>query len=630
MSDIQKIPEHEDHIDRIRKDHVPAAGDVFLKKDTFYADRLLIRLKEEVSEGVFAYESIDPETGEVLVAEDERRGTISLSSLKEYYRLLLGGLDETLAAGAAIIGGDAKAGEKRIFKAEGEDPAGDPDTPDTIALTKGRSKEDVAAMLQRAERVEDRLAEVRHMAKLIMAQKRRELERNVEKMEAVLKEYSKKVKSLVKVITVLNLYTGKTVALEAVTDGEAADPSEKLHIRQRILYMDEEMCAHLDHEADYQDIPTFIEMLKDPGFRDLIVPEPRCIVAVKPKRFDMGYSSGNSLYDHQREAWNRHTYLILRNGEKVFVSESDDLECWKWVFPHKDHESAFAAKMADPRTSFKDSIQHDHEADNYRVIKFVMTVQGIIDNAAATLGPFDAQPNIAKNRNVVLVRDDEDALGTGLPSFSEFRKKKNALLRRGKRVVYIPGPSYRDGINSRRWHGGGDFRRYYAYENSEPETPGEGVYNLRKEKEGEKFWFSYLPGGTVWPRNYWEDEHERRRKEGWTPAMDHVLNYDDTSSAELQAYFDDRTKREEYRSMMPVLKRALLEKKNEEAAEEAFIDLMLNHLHREEPCCGIMRQDIREAIAWWKEKVIFTRPLRSDDAKAWRMILRRVKGEKQQ
>ena len=68
----------------------------------------------------------------------------------------------------------------------------------------------------------------------------------------------------------------------------------------------------------------------------------------------------------------------------------------------------------------------------------------------------------------------------------------------------------------------------------------------------------------------------------------------------------------------------------ESTYEEAFIDLMLNHLHREEPCCGITRQDIREAIAWWKEKVIFTRPLRSDDAKAWRMILRRVKGEKQQ
>ena len=106
--------------------------------------------------------------------------------------------------------------------------------------------------------------------------------------------------------------------------------------------------------------------------------------------------------------------------------------------------------------------------------------------------------------------------------------------------------------------------------------------------------------------------------------MDHVLNYDDTSAAELQAYFDDRTKREEYSSMMPVLKRALLEKKNEEAAEEAFIDLMLNHLHSEELCCGITRQDIREAIAWWKEKVIFTRPLSADDAKAFRMIKARL------
>ena len=31
-----------------------------------------------------------------------------------------------------------------------------------------------------------------------------------------------------------------------------------------------------------------------------------------------------------------------------------------------------------------------------------------------------------------------------------------------------------------------------------------------------------------------------------------------------------------------------------------------------------------EAITWWKEKVIFTRPLRSDDKKAWSMIKSRI------
>ena len=76
---------------------------------------------------------------------------------------------------------------------------------------------------------------------------------------------------------------------------------------------------------------------------------------------------------------------------------------------------------------------------------------------------------------------------------------------------------------------------------------------------------------------------------------------------------------------MPILKQTLFEKRKEEGDETAFIDLMLHSLHDEDPCCGISVNDVREAVAWWKEKVIFTRPLRSDDAKAWRMIKKRIK-----
>jgi len=47
---------------------------------------------------------------------------------------------------------------------------------------------------------------------------------------------------------------------------------------------------------------------------------------------------------------------------------------------------------------------------------------------------------------------------------------------------------------------------------------------------------------------------------------------------------------------------------------------MLHTLHGENLCCGVTEDDVREAIKWWKEKVIFTRPLTKDDAKAWRMI----------
>jgi hypothetical protein len=341
----------------------------------------------------------------------------------------------------------------------------------------------------------------------------------------------------------------------------------------------------------------------------------------------MGYRSGDPYYDAAMEQWNKHTYLILRNGEKMYVVDSDDLDCHEWMFPHKDHEAAFAAKMADPATSFKDSLARSHKSDNYRAMRLAAFIQGILDHDDV-MGPFDRETSVMKMKNVVLVRDDEDVLGSGLPPFRDFQKEKNALLRRGKRVIYIPSRGYQERLGGPKYYDSGDYRRYYAYESSKPGVPGVGLYSLQKEKGDTKFWFSYLPDGTVWPKNIWEDSHDRRRREGWTPSMRYVLNYDDTTSEELQAYFDDRTKREEFREMMPILKRALLEKRREEAGEDAFVNLILHDLHGGDPCCGVTEDDVREAIKWWKEKVIFTRPLTRDDAKAWRMIKNALMGKK--
>ena len=350
-------------------------------------------------------------------------------------------------------------------------------------------------------------------------------------------------------------------------------------------------------------------------------------MAVKPKRFDMGYRSGDHWYDAQRELWNRHTYLVLRNGERLYAVDSDDLECWDWVFPHKDHESAFAEKMADPGRAFKDSLARDHKDENYRVMRFAMFVQGILDRGEV-MGPMAGEPNLMKMQGVVLVRDDEDGLGTGLAPWKTFQEEKNALLRRGKRIVYIPSRGWRESATGPKYYDSGDYRRYYVNEGSKPGAPAEGIYSLRADSGNRvsRFWFSYLPGGTVWPKSCWEQEHDRRRYEGWTPSMRYVLNYDDTTSAELQAYFDDRSKRTEFREMMPILKRALLEKRREEADEDAFVKLMLHGLHDGDCCSGVTEADVRSAIAWWKEKVIFTRPLSKDDAKAWRMIRKRLEG----
>ncbi len=285
--------------------------------------------------------------------------------------------------------------------------------------------------------------------------------------------------------------------------------------------------------------------------------------------------------------------------------------------------------------SFKDSLRKNHENVRYRTTKYMVFLQGLID-AKDILAPMKQHPNIMKHQGIELIRDDENLIGTGRMKWEDFRKEKNKLIRRGTRILYDGGGIYRDG--NTKWNSGGDFTKDYTYEYSKPQTPGWGVYHadnyecVQRHENGKPvkgrasyLVFRYLPGDTVWTRGlYGYDETERKNRVAWKYEPRHVLNYDAVTTEELQGYLSDRTLREEFRDMMPMLKKTLLEKRKEDADEKAFKDLVAaEERKRTGQECPAERID--QAVAWWKEKVIFTRPLRSNDAKAYKMILQYLK-----
>lgn len=619
--------QQEIHVDPYKKavqEHEPTAGDYYASPSPRFNTREIIRLKEKnLVDGKYPRWTFET----ILGRNDDE--TISEESLKNYYRPLLGDFEKTLAYAQQVVDGESE-------KVASELLAGQESTPstDTEALMASGSRYQVASMLDESERMRNTLKEIHLTANIIIENKKAELEKRLDQMGEFLAEMNKKVENLVKIITVLNLYTGKNVDIQQVSDGESADPGEPLSLRQRILYMDEELCAELDHEADYTDIPTFIESLRNPAFLGVIAPEPRCVVAVKPKHREMGYRSGDHYYDAARDAWNRHTYLVFRNGEKVYVLDSEDLELWDHAFPHSDFEEKFQQQMADPRQSFKDSLQKDHESERYRTTKYMVFLQGIVDSSDI-LGPFKTAPNIIKHQGIDLVRDDENLIGTGRKPWREFRDEKNKLIRRGTRILYDGGKRLSDGRD--HWNSGGEFPRYYAYAASMPETPGSGIYHadvyeqvLRYEHgkavtgPADFLVFRYMPGDTIWKRVVWGfDEVDRKNKVAWRYRESHVLNYDAVTVDELQGYLSDRTMREDFRDMMPLLKKALLEKIAERKDEEAFKALMAETIRRETGRV-VGDEEMDEAISAWKTSVIYSRPLKSDDAKAFRMIKKQL------
>lgn len=603
--------------------HIPRSGDIYVERNPSRNGFHVLRLKERSGEeGSYRW------TYENLVGEYYSK-TIGEDSLRNYYRPLLNGFEEILSLAEKTVEGNAD--EVAALIGAGENKKQETSSEELMAT---ESPEHIKAMLDSSQRLQNKLEEIRLMTDILIEAKKAELEAKLREMDKYLSVVNEKVSALVKVISVLNIYTGRTVDLHLINEGNAASPEEPLSLRQRIIFMDEELCVHLDHEADYTDVPAFFEWLKEPANRDIVIPEPRSIVTLKPKRFGMDYRSGDSLYDRLRNEWNRHTYILLRNGDNLWWAESDDLEVWDWAFPHENFEEAFQESLRKDR-HFVDSRIKEHDAVKFRITKYMTFIQGLIDQRPDIIGTVSVRPNLLKLTGIRLVRDDENLIGTGRKPWEEFLKEKNASIRRGTRIVYVAGKYW----NGESYYGkcadSGGFVKYYTYAYSRPAPPTTGLYSadvvetvVRHENHKPvrepypKLVIKYLPGDEVFDKSDWE-YRERKNRVSWWFDMKYVINYDAVTLDELTGYLEDRTIRSEFASMLPLLKRVLVYKKKEMQEEDLFKRLLVSDVRKEtgsEPS----PEAVDSAVAWWKEKVIFSRPLNSDDTKAWKMIRARV------
>lgn len=615
-------PIHINPYENATKTHVPAAGDVYATKSPSFNGREIFRLVKR--SGEHSWETVNAFTG-------EHSRKISDDSLKQYYRWIQNEFSEISSLATSIVSG--KASEAALLITGGQEAP----QADSESLMATESPEHIEALLESSERIKNKMEEAQLVAKCMIEERKARLDAMLHDMNGYLAKVNEKVANLVKIITVLNLYTGATVDIHHIAEGDPAPKDEPLSMRQRILFMDEELCVHIDHEADYRDVNLFFDWLKDPANRDIIVPEKRCVVCLKPKRFPMDYRSGDAHYDAQRNIWNRHTYVVIRNGENLWWFESEDLEVYEWAFPHEDFEEKFAERMRN-ETAWKDHTVREHDAATYRVTKYMMFLQGLIDQRQDLIGPTAERLNLMKLQGIRLVRDDENLIGTGRKPWKEFRDEKNALIRRGTRILYVAGSCWSDSYKRRPIPCSGQFVRYYSNEWSMPSFPGTGLYSadeievVHHYDHGQpvmakhpRLVFKYLPGDEVFDRTEYE-YRQRKQRVSWEFDPRYVLNYDAVSIEELQGYLEDRTLRTEFASMIPILVEMRSHKVAEQKDEEAFKTLLSDTIFRQTGK-AVPEKTIEEAVAWWKGKVIFTRALRSDDRKAWGMIMKRIKSQ---
>lgn len=614
---------------RDRRGHIPAAGDIYFNKDTHYPTILrLTGIKEEGS-----YRRCECEEYNLLENNWEKARSRSDNELKEYYALLLNDLEEVLAIARKAIGGDYSALNALLNEAD--------DTPQTMALMTSRPAEQVLSVTEKAERLEDKISTVKNCMNMIISAMRAQMEARVDAVKKKLSRVQDYVQNLQRIITVMNLYTGQSVDVTVICDGAKAPSAEPIHVRQRILFMDEEYLADAENGGiDYEKTDVFCDWLRKPANRDIVLPESKCIVAMKPKRYDKEYSRDYYL-NKELNAWNHHTLIVIRDGERLFLIDSDDLELYGTAIPYSDQAERFqkrydALSEGGRRVYESDlaAIKKESEALGFMYLKYISFLQGMVDSGKI----FDlsqGRPNFAKEEGVVYVYDDEMAVGTGR-DWESFRNSLNKEIRRGTRILF--SPKAQDG----RYSGVscGKPNRTYWHEDSIPRCPSAGVYNVdyptktnyvknpstgRYESvtvKGERLAIFYTPART-WK---WNDDAADRR-ETWLYNPDFCINYDLLTVEAIDAFMADRTQRASFRGWMPLLQEARKHLLKEKADEDAFKNALGWEILKENP--DIYQECLPglldESIDWWKRKVIFTRPLTSDDAKAWRMIKGRVK-----
>jgi hypothetical protein len=119
----------------------------------------------------------------------------------------------------------------------------------------------------------------------------------------------------------IDLYAGLSEETEKIRDGEPAAYDEKLCVRQRMLFMDEECLPHYTAGGmTFKNVEAFDRWLCE--HYTTLLPEPRCVVAFRVRREKRQYDGPNdisSFIDFWLESQtDLLTFLYIRNGEQVY------------------------------------------------------------------------------------------------------------------------------------------------------------------------------------------------------------------------------------------------------------------------------------------------------------------------
>jgi hypothetical protein len=443
-------------------------------------------------------------------------------------------------------------------------------------------------------------------------------------MAAKMGALNKQIKLATEAISVLQTYLGTHEEIVNIKKGTPAAADTIIHMRQLLLFMDEE-CTIAAEEGgiDCESIEQFDKWLCDPKHRDQVIPEQKAIVALKIRRTSKEYK--DEWESSVKNAANRMVYILIRNGENLYRIYTE-LRLGGVLFPTKDEFEEFFYekrfnwdKHKDERISMtpgsRSYMQAMEKAESVQreYFKVLILIQGILDRTKI----FEPMPipelrvNICNledcTKYIAFIYDAENLLTCGKLTYDEWLKNANSKINVGIRVI-------------------GKFRSYYSTDRDSRITPKNSghpnqdeLYTIEGQMDGA--YFFRFDRGEIWS-GYQLREAKRRASYKVHISDKFIINFDSVTTEEVNYYINSRINRHHYIDMIPLMRLVVKLKEKEAKEEEPFRLLLISEIckaHKVEISLAAAKVD--ELIQWWKFKNLTHRALKSEDAKAIRMIV---------
>ncbi len=475
------------------------------------------------------------------------------------------------------------------------------------------------------------------------------------RFEGVVAAFQKEVKRIQKIITIIELYLGIHETILQIQEGPLASEDAPITFRQRILFMDEEVGDPRldkygnDEGLDFRNIEAFDSWLCDNQNYKKVIPEEKCVCVFKVRRKEKhGHNvGGNPFVSNWMHQADKKTYILIRNGDNLYRIWTN-LEIGDRLFPHKTELMDLQQGASTQREHWydrgKEAAQKELEQSiEYYRRQFIM-MQGLIDRTTV-LHPLKAHVKLMdldldKTDAVKFIYDDGPSLvPPGYVPFNEWFKRVNSTIEEGTRIILIKDAHSQRGRYDDRYRGNWD----KEYSHRLPKGPKKGIYTVftKKSEKGIRTpWSSwdehpkevlciyYNPGDTI--INFWDSYdrgHERKNSVSYIISNEHdrfLINFDEVTTKDIDFYLDSRIDRHEYVWMMPMLWEVRNHKLKEEKEEHDFLLMAIAPLSKQAPQEELL-EAAKESMRWWKIKNKWKRGLKTDDAKAFRMISARLK-----